>query len=102
MASEISISSSLSVNKGSLQLSRSANFRADMPGTEFGQAGQIIGFSAHEALAINADIGTKGVAWFRNLDATNYVEIGVQDGSSNFIPFAKLKPGEGYPIRLAS
>jgi hypothetical protein len=43
-----------------------------------------------ENLALSADIGTPGYAFFRNLDPTNWVGIGL-DGDT---PFLKLKAGE--------
>ena len=39
-----------------------------------------------------------GYAFFRNIDATNYVEIGVQI-STVFYAFAKLKAGEVAVVR---
>jgi hypothetical protein len=40
-----------------------------------------------------------GYAFFRNIDATNYVEIGVQI-STVFYAFAKLKAGEVAVVRM--
>lgn len=49
--------------------------------------------AAGTALSIAAAVGTAGFAFFRNLDATNFVEIGVQVGGT-FYPVIKLKAGE--------
>lgn len=101
MANELSIVTTLSVSKSNLQLSRTANYRADVSGTHASLVEQAIGTS-NEALDIHADIATKGFAYFRNTDATNYIEIGVRDGSAVFIPFAKLKPGETALFRISA
>ena len=45
-----------------------------------------------EALGVT-DVTNGGVFWFRNLDDTNYVEIGTQV-SGTFYPFLKLLAGE--------
>jgi hypothetical protein len=46
------------------------------------------------------EITTVGLAWFRNMDSTNYVEIGYDD--SGFKKLIKLKAGEQFgPVRLA-
>ena len=59
---------------------------------------QDIGTSA-EAVG-TGDVASLGWAWFRNLDTTNYVEIG-PDSAGSLVPFLKLKAGEvSGPIRL--
>lgn len=58
---------------------------------------QNIGFAADEALALG-DVATPGFCIFKNLDDTNYVEIGV----GSFTPFLKLKPGELALCRLGT
>lgn len=57
---------------------------------------QAIGTSA-ENLAVG-DVATPGYGYYKNLDATNYVEIGKDSGG--FVAFVKLKPGEDcwFPI----
>ena len=67
-----------------------------------GMAGGIqnVGFEAHEALDMG-DISTAGICFMRNMDDTNYVEIGV-DVSGVFYPFIKLKAGEPWQGRLGT
>jgi len=98
MSQEITSSLSLSIANGNLSFSRSISNKIDMAGTHFGEVAQTIG-TTEEALAINTDIATLGIALFRNLDATNYVTIGIVV-SATYYPFARLKPGEAYPLRL--
>ncbi len=45
-----------------------------------------------EAIGVT-DVTSGGVFWFRNLDDTNFVEIGTQV-SGTFYPFLRLKAGE--------
>ena len=61
---------------------------------------QEIGFAAHEAIALG-DLSVPGVFGFRNLDATHYVEIGL-DVSAVFRPLIQLLPGEAASGRFAA
>ena len=60
---------------------------------------QTIGFAAHEALAIT-DLTTLGVARFRNRDATNFVQIGV-DVAATFYPLVRLNADKEWTFRLS-
>lgn len=100
MANEISYTANLSATKSNLSLSRaSGTLRADLTGAKFYNAVQNIGTS-YEAIAIG-DVASAGFAWFKNHDATNYVEIGLEV-SAAFYAFVKLKPGEVWMGRLAT
>jgi hypothetical protein len=95
MADEISFSAKLTVTSGNLsETSGGVSDTFDLADTSPAATGGIaaIGFAAHEALAMG-DVSTAGWAYFKNLDATNFVTIGV-DVSSTFYPFLKLKAGE--------
>jgi hypothetical protein len=100
VADEISVSGKVRVAKGFIELERKVNFTADMAGTHYSQNAQTIGFAAHEALEISTDVATAGVSYLKNLDATNYVEIGVVV-SATFYPVIRLLPGESYPVRFS-
>jgi hypothetical protein len=56
---------------------------------------QNIGFAIWEAIDVGAEItiGNIGYTVFQNLDATNYVQIGVWTGAA-FVPGQRLLPGE--------
>jgi hypothetical protein len=101
MADEIRANLSLTVTKGSLSLSKLFNDTADMAGTKYSAGCQSIGHAAHEALVVSGDIATAGWAYFRNTDATNFVQVGV-DVSTAFHPLVKLLPGEACVLRLAT
>ena len=87
MANEIKMQASLAIN--------TTNF------SESFQPGAIsIDLAQGEALGVD-DVTVGGVCFFRNLDETNYVEIGFQV-SSTFYPFLKLLPGEFSVGRLGN
>ena len=91
MADEVSVSGTIKLVKGNAILSRSVSTHQKTQTGDGAQYGiQNIGTSAE---AINlGDVTTEGYAYMRNLDLTNYVQIGVD--SSGFIAFAKLDPGD--------
>lgn len=59
---------------------------------------QAVGTS-EEVITIPGDIATLGVAWFTNMDDTNYVDVGPEVGGALEEAF-RLKAGESFPIRL--
>ena len=69
--------------------------------TALGASGGIqeIGFGAHQALVVT-NLTDEGWAIFRNLDATNFVELGIDVGAV-FKPFIRLEPGEPALFRLS-
>lgn len=102
MASEIQVSVALRATKGFLELSEQPTaLQVDMAANTPGGGVQIIGFASHEALSNVSDIGTAGWAFFRNLDVTNYVELGL-DVTGTFVPFCKLLPGEYALVPLST
>lgn len=102
MANEISIQATIAVRKDYLSARRSQGRSFTMNAASPAKAAGIasIGFAAHEAIPMG-DVGTAGYAWFENLDATNYVQIGI-DVAGAFHAFIKLKPGELALVRLGT
>lgn len=102
MASEISLSVSLRASKPST--TRIMDFSPgsltfDMSGNNADQ--RIVTVSTtYGAVSFSSDIGTEGYAYFRNLDSTNYLELGVEV-SSAFYPLVKLKAGRVAVFPLA-
>jgi hypothetical protein len=43
---------------------------------------------------------TNGVCWLQNCSTNNFVDVGVQDATTNFLPLIRLKAGEAWPIRI--
>lgn len=102
MANEITYELYLKAAKGNLSIERRIPAtKADMAGDAYSANVQTIATSS-TAVTIAAAVSTAGFAFFRNLDATNFVEIGVEDGGSTFIAFAKLDPGQAAVVPLAT
>ena len=100
MANEIKLTCSLTASKGGSSVSKvRGQFTATWNGDQYVDRSQVIG-TTHELLEIPAEITTAGVGVFRNLDATNYVELGVQV-SATFYPLVKIPPGESCIFRLS-
>jgi len=104
MANELTVTTSMKLANGNLDsfvisprtqsITQTTAAPARVDGT------QTIGFAAHEALTVT-DLTTLGWAYFRNRDATNFVQIGVDVGGT-FYPLIRLKNGEGCVVRLDS
>lgn len=78
-------------------ISRTYSGTITCSGNEYMIATQAIGTS-DESVSINSDIATLGFIYVRNLDSTNYVELGYTSGTY----FAKLKAGEACVFRAGS
>ena len=55
--------------------------------------------AAGVALSIG-NIGTLGISYFQNLDATNFIEVGT-NSANTFFPCLRLNAGEAFPFRFA-
>lgn len=103
MANEIKVTASLTYangNLGSLTVpSRTQQITQNTAAPARAGGSQTIGFAAHEALVVT-DITTLGVVHFRNRDATNFVEIGV-DVAGTFYPVVRLNANESWIFRSA-
>jgi hypothetical protein len=99
MANEITYTNTMKYVKNSVTIyTGSADLNITVTGDHFVHRTQEIGHAAAEALHVG-EIGTVGLAWFRNMDDTNYVEVGYDD--SGFKNLIKLKAGESFgPVRL--
>ena len=99
MANEISVSASLSVSKNGASTRSSSSVGVDMAGESFYHAIQNIGTS-NETLEIyelgNFDSTETGYIYLKNLDSTNYVEIGLTSSYT-----IKLLAGEIAVFRAA-
>jgi hypothetical protein len=99
MADEIKASVRLSVTKGNLKLAYGGTTRSiTMAGVKGGNPGTVNIGTSDEAISLG-DIGSAGYAYFRNLDATNYVEIGPTVAGA-IAPFLRLAAGEESLVKL--
>jgi hypothetical protein len=90
MANEINVQLSLVATKNGVTFQQNLSKTITMAGDEMIQNTQIIG-TANEAVVLG-DVAVGGYAVFKNLDATNYVELFTDSGDAQ--PFAKLLAGE--------
>lgn len=97
MANEITIAVSISATKNGATVASSYSGNATLAGDEMLTNVQTIGTSA-EAVVVG-DLATAGYAFFKNMDATNFVELALDSGVSTQI-FSKLLPGEVSLIKL--
>lgn len=100
MANEISVTTNIAATKGNISLARSVTHSTITWNTaRKATFVQNIGTTA-EALSIHADLTTLGWLIGRNLDATNYFEIG-RDSGGTFLPLVRVNAGEPFCFRLA-
>ena len=91
MSNELTITSGWGYAKGGRNRTLVATtVNEDVSGTGVADSTQTIGTSA-ESLVLG-DVSAPGFAYFKNLDPTNFVEIGYDIGG--FQPFLKLEPGQ--------
>lgn len=98
MANEGTIQQLLQWVNGSRTVTKQGNKQFDVAGDNYAAAIVSAATSA-TVLSLPSDFGTPGWAWFTNLDATNYVEIGNNNGGSP-VYTVKLKPGMSCLIPL--
>ena len=102
MANEISISTRLYAKKSFLNVDHNVGtVTADLGGST-SAAGIVSIPTTAGGTALSLDgitTATMGYAFFRNIDATNYIEIGVQVGGT-FYALVKLKAGEVALLRM--
>ena len=99
MANEISLTTTFTLANNNLSYSSTETFNADqavLGGPSNGV--QLIG-TAYESLGVT-DITSLGWAKFKNLDNSNWIEVGLEI-SSTFYPFIRLLPGESVVVRLS-
>lgn len=76
MADELSITARMNFRKGGAKVNRTENISVDITGDAFSHEIQSIPTS-NTALTEGAAVGTPGYVFIKNLDATNYVTVGL-------------------------
>ena len=100
MANEIRTQISQSVTNGNLSDSVSLAFQTDQATAVLADGVQIVG-TTHEALSLG-DVTSMGPSTIVNLDATNFVELGI-DQAGSFVPVLEIAAGEAQTgIKAAS
>lgn len=103
MADEIRSTGRLRVVKGNLTLDESYTDLLDtLTGDDFdAKTIAVPTTAAGTQISIESAVATPGYALFRNLDSTNYVELGRQV-SGTFYPLIRINAGKAAgPMRLA-
>jgi len=105
MANEIKVNTGIQIAVGNYKEQTSpTSFNADMSAA--GAAGPTPGSVLATLNGATIDLSKitvkGGIAWFRNTDLTNFIELCMYDADGpKFYPFADILPGEHYPLRLA-
>jgi len=89
MSNELKVSIIVDFSKGGAKLSKQFSKQIDITGDSYTAAVHEVGTSEEE-LTQHADVGTPGWVYAKNLDSTNYVEI----GSTTGVYDVKLLAGE--------
>lgn len=92
MANEITVTAKLTLDNGDFEQEMSAS-RIQVTQANLGGIHQVqnIG-TTYEAIALG-DVSTEGYCMFRNLDSTNFVQIGLDAGAA-LTPVIRVDPGE--------
>ena len=96
MANELRIEAQLEYSKSGVKQNKHDSTYADVSGDSFTHVVQEVGTS-DELIVIGSDVATWGYVYLKNLDSTNYVEVGLTGSYS-----IKLKPGEVALFRAAA
>ena len=99
MANEIYASINFTANKNGAKSSISSSFNLTMTGNEMVQSTQVIGTSS-ETITLGDISGAPGGFVIKNLDSTNFVEIGGDSGLTVFK--LKLLPGQFHFFQPSS
>lgn len=105
MSQEISISTSLRVNKGNLNYqSYPTGMRIDLTGIYGPSPGLVLVPVAGGLDVTFPNLTVPAVCWLQNQSIVdgNYVTVGVRDSSTNeFYPLDEIQPGEFYIKRIS-
>ncbi len=99
MANEIQVTASLNVSKGGATIASTQTKSLNMSGTDMILSPITVGTSAAQ-ISFGDISGAPAVVLFKNLDATNYIEIALDNAMSN--KFIKLLPGMIALVPLAT
>lgn len=103
MANEINLRASLTIKKGALDFrSNPSQFILSQSGVGGPTPGTILCAVAPGTDVDLTELTTPGACYLQNLDATNYVTVGIFDPETNrFFPMLELPPTVGYPVVLS-
>lgn len=102
MASEARLNVGLQITKGNMQYRSSPSaFTADVSVASAPTPGRVLVATSPTLISLAA-LTVPGLGTIQNLDATNYVELGMYNSDDNeFLPMLEILPGEIYPLRFS-
>lgn len=101
MAQEITVQANLSCTNGSFAVATKESAIRPTQSTQGGGGPGVVSVTTSDAVVTLSNITTPGWIFVKNLDATNYFEIGPTSGGA-IVKFIKLMPGEFAVFRLAA
>lgn len=100
MADEALVRCSLQITKGNLKYRPRVNaFNVDVDGSKGPSPGFFLVSTTGQPVDLS-QFTTPGLVKIRNVDDTNYVEWGLNDGTT-FRPVGEILPGEEYVFRFS-
>jgi hypothetical protein len=99
MAAEIKLTTQMIVSNGGLKRTWAPSQQSITQSTAKVTGGVVSVATSYASISLAA-LSASGWGHFTNLDATNYLELGVEV-SSAFYPLVRLGPGESMAFRLA-
>ena len=101
MANEFNITTAMRYLSGNDYVNLKDSYQVDQTSVPLGGAPgvQNVG-TTHEVLGVSGLLNL-GMAYFKNLDDTNFVDIGV-DVAATFYPLIRLLPGESTVFRFTA
>lgn len=100
MANEITASCTLRVANGYLQSNLTTGAKSITQAVAKGPTPGTVNVGTSEEAISFAELTTLGVIQIINLDTTNFVQFGPDDGAGNMVAAIRLKPGEPNQFRL--
>ena len=103
MANEGRVSGSLNITKGNLKVTDSFNDQYDVTGTFGPTPGAVaVGTGATGTSIDLSALTTGGLMKVTNLDSTNFITVGIYDGSTTYYPLIKVAAGTTAIFYLAT
>jgi hypothetical protein len=101
LANEARVTAAIQITTGNYryQSPQPTAFFLDVAGAKGPTPGAITATTSGTNVDLSG-LTSPGLCWISNLDATNYVEVGIHDGAL-FHPLLEIPPGAGFPLYLS-
>src|SRR4051812_45277165 len=98
MANEMTVTTVVSYAKAGVEVDSTDAVDVTVAGAGYA-GGVVLATTTHTALPLGV-VATLGLLWIKNLDSTNYVEVGVVVAGT-FYPVTRWNYGETFAVRIA-